>query len=119
MELPTETSINRRIKQVREVLHLSQIKFSKVISLSSGYLAGVEVEKRKVNDRIVKLICAAFGVNEQWLRNGEGEMFIVNPDEAFTKLVSLFKELNPQFQEYILKQIDLLLEMQDSKSPRL
>jgi transcriptional regulator with XRE-family HTH domain len=116
MELHTETSsINRRIKLVREALHLSQIKFSKVISLSSGYLAGVEVEKRKVNDRIVKLICAAFGVNEKWLRNGDGEMFAINPDEEFTKLVSLFKELNPQFQGYILKQIDLLLEMQEAK----
>lgn len=116
MEPHTELSINRRIKQVREALHLSQIKFSKVISLSSGYLAGVEVEKRKVNDRIVKLICASFGVSEKWLRNGEGEIFTVNPDEEFTKLVSLFKELNPLYQEYILKQIDLLLEMQDSNS---
>jgi transcriptional regulator with XRE-family HTH domain len=115
MELHTETSINHRIKQIREALQLSQIKFSKVISLSSGYLAGVEVEKRRVNDRIVKLICASFGVNEKWLRNGEGEMFAVNPKEEFTKLVSLFKELNPKYQEYIMKQIYLLLEMQDSK----
>jgi transcriptional regulator with XRE-family HTH domain len=116
MEPYIEISINRRIKQIREALHLSQIKFSKVISLSSGYLAGVEVEKRKVNDRIVKLICAAFGVNEKWLKNGEGDMFITDPDEEFTKLVSLFKELKPQFQEYVLKQIDLLLAIQDSSS---
>jgi transcriptional regulator with XRE-family HTH domain len=116
MEYHTEISINRRIKQIREALSLSQIKFSKVISLSSGYLAGVEVEKRKVNDRIVKLICASFGVSEKWLRTGTGEMFVINPDEEFTKLVSLFKELNPQYQDYILKQIDLLLDMQDKAS---
>jgi hypothetical protein len=89
------------------------MKFSKVISLSSGYLAGVEVEKRKVNDRIIKLICASFPVSEKWLRNGEGEMFSQDPDKAFSKLVSLYKELNPQYQNYILKQIDLLLDMQE------
>lgn len=106
-------TVNRRIKQVREALSLSQMKFSKVISLSSGYLAGVEVEKRKVNDRIIKLICASFGVNEKWLRDGQGEMFNHDPEKEFTKLVSLYKELNPKYQEYVLKQIDLLLDMQD------
>jgi DNA-binding XRE family transcriptional regulator len=116
MKSAIETTVNRRIKQVREALSLSQMKFSKVISLSSGYLAGVEVEKRKVNDRIIKLICASFAVNEKWLRAGEGEMFSNDPDKEFTKLVSLYKELSPQYQEYILKQIDLLLVMQDKKT---
>ncbi|MDR0629349.1 MAG: helix-turn-helix domain-containing protein [Treponema sp.] len=106
-------TVNRRIKQVREALKLSQVQFSRVISLSSGYLAGVEVEKRKANDRIIKLICSSFNVNETWLKTGEGEMFSLNPDEECTKLVSLYKELDPKFQDYILKQIDLLLLMQD------
>jgi hypothetical protein len=89
------------------------MKFSKVIALSNGYLAGVEVGKRKVNDRIIKLICASFSVGEKWLRHGEGEMFNRDPDAAFTKLVSLYKELHPKYQSYILKQIDLLLTMQE------
>ena len=112
MKSTIETTVNRRIKQVRESLKLSQMKFSKVISLSSGYLAGVEVEKRKVNDRIIKLICASFKVNEKWLRNGEGDIFCQDPDKEFTKLVALYKELSPQYQEYILKQVDLLLDIQ-------
>jgi transcriptional regulator with XRE-family HTH domain len=111
-DFPT-LSVNGRIKQVRKTLQLSQIQFSRVISLSSGYLAGVEVEKRKVNDRLVKLICSAFNVNEIWLKEGKGEMFSKGPDENFTKLVSLFRELNPKFQNYILKEINLLLDIQD------
>jgi transcriptional regulator with XRE-family HTH domain len=107
------TSVNRRIKQIRQALKLSQVQFSRIISLSSGYLAGVEVEKRKVNDRLIKLICSSFNVNEEWLETGEGEMFRLHPDENFTKLVNLFKELDPKYQSYILKEIDLLLEIQD------
>jgi transcriptional regulator with XRE-family HTH domain len=112
-------SINQRIKQVRDALNLTQAQFSRIISLSGGYLAGVELEKRKVNGRIVKLVCSAFNVNQQWLLSGEGVMFSQEPDEGFTKLTSLYKELNPQFREYILKQIDLLLEMQDKSFPGL
>ncbi|MDR3170905.1 MAG: helix-turn-helix domain-containing protein [Treponema sp.] len=111
-------SVNQRIKQVREALSLSQVQFSKVISLSSGYLAGVEVEKRKANDRIIKLICSSFGVNREWLKTGTGEMFDQNPKEECTKLVALFQELEPRFQRYILKQIDLLLALQDQNSER-
>lgn len=116
MKIDVPETVNQRIKQAREALNLSQIQFSRVISLSSGYLAGVETERRKVNGRIIKLICSSFDVNENWLKLGEGEMFAQEPDKAFTKLVSLYKELDPKFQKYILKQIDLLLEMQDKES---
>jgi transcriptional regulator with XRE-family HTH domain len=110
-------SVNHRIKQVREALKLSQVQFSRVISLSSGYLAGVETEKRKANERLIKLICSSFNVNSEWLKNGAGPIFNESSNEEFTKLVSLFKELDPQFREYILKQINLLLEIQDKDKP--
>jgi transcriptional regulator with XRE-family HTH domain len=116
MKNAPELSINRRIKQVRETLKLSQVQFSRVISLSGGYLAGVETEKRKANDRLVKLVCSSFNVNAEWLKTGEGSMFNENSEKEFTKLVSLFRELGPQYRGYILKQIDLLLEIQD-KNP--
>ena len=112
-QLSAPHSINFRIKQVRETLKLSQVQFSKIISLSSGYLAGVELEKRKANDRIIKLICFAFNVNPQWLKTGEGEVFNLNPEENFIKLISLYKELVPKYQKYIIKEISLLLEIQD------
>jgi transcriptional regulator with XRE-family HTH domain len=120
MSLPkSPSSINRRIKELRHTLKLSQMEFSRVISLSSGYLAGVEVEKRKVNDRLVKLISAAFKVNEKWLREGKGEMFIQGPDENSTLLVRLYKELNAEFQNYVLKEINYLLEIQDREKNNL
>jgi transcriptional regulator with XRE-family HTH domain len=108
-------TINRRIKQVRKALDMTQAAFSRVISLSSGYLAGVETEKRKVNDRLVKLICSSFTVNEQWLRTGNGDMFVPVGNEMFLKLADLFKELSPKYRRYILKEIELLLEIQDNE----
>jgi transcriptional regulator with XRE-family HTH domain len=114
MKAMEQTSINRRVKQVREALHLTQTQFSKVVSLSGGYLAGVELGKRKVNDRLIKLICSSFNVRERWLRSDEGEMFQQGIDEEFTRLASLFRELKPQFKAYVLKEIDILLDMQQT-----
>jgi transcriptional regulator with XRE-family HTH domain len=105
--------LNARIREVRETLRLSQVQFARVISLSPGYLAGVELGDRKANDRFVKLVCSSFNTNERWLRDGEGEMFLKNTDEEFTRLAALYRELIPQYKTYILKQIELLLDIQD------
>ena len=106
-------SINQRIKLLRQELNLSQAKFAKEISISNGYIAGIELENRKVNDRIIKLICVTFNVNEEWLRNGTGNIFLNQTnDEAFNLASGTFQKLKPVYQNYILKQIDQLLEIQ-------
>jgi transcriptional regulator with XRE-family HTH domain len=104
--------INLRVKELRKTLNMTQVSFSQVIALSSGYLAGIETEKRKVNNRLIKLICSSFSVNEEWLRSGEGEMFASGDDIQFIKLAGLFKELEPRYKDYLFKELDLLLKMQ-------
>ena len=37
-------TINQRVKQVRQALNLSQAKFAKALSMSNGYVAGIELE---------------------------------------------------------------------------
>ena len=67
-------TINERIKQLRLDLGLSQARFAQDISVSAGYIASIELGNRRVNDRIIKLICTQYNINEPWLRSGEGEM---------------------------------------------
>jgi len=105
--------INQRVKELRRALDMTQVSFSQVIALSSGYLAGIETEKRRVNNRLIKLICSSFKVNEQWLRHGEGKMFAEDDSEQYIKLVGLFKELNSHYRDFIFKEIDQLLKMQE------
>ena len=57
-------SIHERICEIRQALGLSQAKFAKDIFIFSGYVAGLELGHRKVNDRLIKLICAQYNVNE-------------------------------------------------------
>jgi transcriptional regulator with XRE-family HTH domain len=109
-----DNSINERVKQVREALDLNQRNFAKILSASHGYIAGIETGIRKVNGRLIKLIASEFAVNEAWLHTGEGEMFRQNPDEKFTKLVSLFKELPPKYQNLVYQIIEILLKMKES-----
>jgi len=102
-------SINERIRHLRTTLQMSQIEFARAIFISNGYIAELEKANRNVNDRIIHLISLTFGVNEAWLKNGQGNMFFTTPSEKLQRLTSLFNELPPKFQDYVMVQIEQLL----------
>ncbi|GHU01334.1 hypothetical protein FACS1894147_00980 [Spirochaetia bacterium] len=106
--------INRRIKEVRAALGLSQAKFSSVCALSSGYLARVETGHIMVNERLIKLVCSSFNVSEAFLRHGEGDMFLEDvPDDKFKNLSNLVKALPPKYQDFLFHILDMLLRLKD------
>ena len=100
---------------LRHNLKLTQKDFAQKICISTSFQASIEIEKKKVLDRHIKLIVSAFGVNEEWLRTGEGEMFEkdVTPDYKIAETVEIFKKLNPFFQDFILSQLHKLLEYEE------
>ena len=108
-------TISKRIRHVRQTLNMSQVEFAKAIYISNGYIAELECEHRKVNDRIVHLISLTFGVNEKWLKTGEGDMFFKTPSEKLQRMVSLFNELPPKFQDYVILQIEQLVKVSGDK----
>jgi len=111
-------TVNKRVRQLRQTLNMSQTDFSKAIRVSNAYTAEIENEHKAANDRIIRLICLTFGASETWLKTGEGEMFISSPAEKQERIVSLFNELNPQFQDFALTVIDRLLALQNQKPPQ-
>ena len=104
-------TVNERIKQIRKTLKMSQVEFAKAIYISNGYIAELENNNRRVNNRIIHLISLTFGVNEMWLKNGQGDMFLNNAEEKLKRMMSLFAELSPQFQDYVTTQIETLLAL--------
>lgn len=73
-------NVNSRIKLLRKALGLTQAAFAEKIGLKQAAIGLYENEQRNVLDRTISDICRAFDVNEEWLRNGTGEMFI-EPDD--------------------------------------
>lgn len=109
-------SIHERIREIRQALGLSQAKFAKDISISSGYVAGLEFRNRKVNDRMIKLICTQYNVNEARLRDDTGEMFRSASDSRLERIIALFQQLESAFQDYVLEQTDRLLALQNRRA---
>jgi transcriptional regulator with XRE-family HTH domain len=108
-------NVNQRIKEARKAMKMTQIDFAKAMCISNGYLADIENDSRKANDRIIKLASMIFGINEDWLKNGVGEMFYKSPQEKITRLVSIFNELPADFQDFVLLHIERLLELRKNQ----
>ena len=68
--------MNERIAMVRKAAGLTQEDFgARIGGLSRNYIWMVEKGDRVPSDRTILDICREFGVNEDWLRAGIGEMF--------------------------------------------
>ena len=66
-------SINQRIKTFRKQLGLNQTDFGAKIGLAQTGVSWLEKEGNTVIDQNIRLICETFGINEAWLRTGEGK----------------------------------------------
>ena len=67
--------MHERIKELRKYLGLTQAEFGEKIAMRQTGVAWLESGDRKITDRVITTICAVFGVDEIWLRTGEGDMF--------------------------------------------
>lgn len=70
--------INDRIKAIRKdsKINLSQEEFGKRIGITKASVSRIESGENNPSEQTLILICREFNVNEEWLRTGEGEMFV-------------------------------------------
>lgn len=68
--------MNERLKKLRKSLDLTQQEFADRIGIKRNSFANYETGRNTPIDAIIVSICKEFNVNENWLRTGEGDMFI-------------------------------------------
>ena len=99
-----------RILAIRKALQLNQAEFAKRLGLKRTTLSMIEVGDNTLTDKNIRLICMVFNVNEQWLRNGKGDMFIASPYE--TEFFEIYQNLIPETQKALLRLAKDLLATQ-------
>lgn len=67
--------MHTRINEVVKMVDLTKTEFGKRINISQGMVSRICSGDANPSDRTISDICREFGVNEVWLRTGEGEPF--------------------------------------------
>lgn len=109
-------TINERIKFLRKEKGLTQKTLASTLGITQSGVSFLEQEGSSVSDQTIKLICTVFGVREEWLRTGEGEMY--NQGELFSldrfvaergvtelelAIVKAYFELDPAIRQTVLE----------------
>ena len=91
-----------RIRQLRKELGLNQTEFGERIGVKQTTIAGYETGAKNPMESVVVSICREFSVNEEWLRNGTGEMFAEAKENSIVaKATMLLGEKDPLFEAFI------------------
>lgn len=68
-------TIGDRIKLLRKELHLTQVEFGETIGITGSGVSQVEANASRLTEAAIKLICATYKVNYEWLVDGLGDMW--------------------------------------------
>lgn len=78
-----------RIKLIRKSLGVTLEKFGEPLGVTKTAISRLENNVNSITDQMVLSICREYNVNEEWLRTGEGEMFVkLSPAEEVATYVS-------------------------------
>lgn len=125
-------TIGDRIKIIRTNENLSQEDFGNTIMLSRSQIASFETNRREVSERAIRDICREFNVNELWLKNGIGEIYLtpeqdillakaladitISENEVLRNLAIKLVQLDEPYLDHINGLIDGLLKNNKKKS---
>lgn len=73
-------SISERIQLCINKRGITKTAFAEKLNLSQPYVSQLCSGMKSPSDRTILDICREFNVSEQWLRTGEGEMYIPRDD---------------------------------------
>lgn len=123
--------MNERIKELRIALRLTQEDFGKAIGVQRAAVNKWEKGINGVADSMILSICREFGVSEQWLRTGEGEMFEQTRETVLDRLaaeysldkeqvsvIENFLDLSPQERTLFLTQMRKVFGGPAAQPPR-
>ena len=84
--------MGERIKELRKSLKMTQQEFADRLNIQRGSIASYETGRISPSNATISLICKELNVSEDWLRNGEGDMYIpITRDEEIASFIGSVK----------------------------
>lgn len=108
-------TINERIQIILESLNMTKTEFAKKNNVTQQYISKI-VRTGNPSDMFVNSVCTKFGINEVWLRTGEGgddNMFVeMDSDDRYS--ISLGR-LSTTENDFVKNAVNALAESDPDK----
>ena len=99
--------MKERIKAVRASANLNQSAFGEAIGVTLSAVQKWELGIAEPRPAILKNIASRFGIREEWLRTGEGEMLAAasRASEMQAQVERLFSDDSAEFQQALISSL--------------
>lgn len=96
--------LNERINYLIKNLGMKKTAFAEKLNVSQAFVSQLCSGVKQPSERTIQDICTKFNVNEEWLRTGNGEMFIrLSRNDEISKFVGeLMKEEEDSFKNRLI-----------------
>lgn len=110
-------TINERVKELRRMENLTQVQFAKKLGVTNAHISKIEKGKTVPSEALIKLMCNVFGVNEEWLKDADSQIYLNDieyvQEENFEKATrehnKLLKSNDPIFR-FKISQLDVIIQ---------
>lgn len=103
-----------RVKEIRKELDLTLEKFGEKLGVKRSTMSAIETGRNSITDQMAKSICREFNVNEEWLRSGNGPVFIEQTrDEQIASFIGGIQSIGDD--SFKKRLISLLSEMTEDE----
>lgn len=101
-----------RLRSLRKELGLTMEQFGDRVGVKKNTISRIEREANNLTDQMALAICREYGVSEEWLRDGIGEMFVpVTQNEKIARFAGeLMKDETPEFRRQL---VEILADLDD------
>lgn len=102
--------MKNRFCMIRKESGLTQELFAKRIGLTKNFVSLIENGRRDPSDRTINDVCREFGVNEEWLRTGKGNMYLeLSKDEYIAEFIGrILKDKEDSFKKRYIAMLSKL-----------
>jgi transcriptional regulator with XRE-family HTH domain len=101
-----EMDINNRIKELRNLIGVSQSGFAENLGVPQNRIARIELNKTQPTMELLKNVCSSYGVSLDWLANGEGTIF-KDGSNVYKKKINIYAPGN--LISVVLSEVERLL----------
>lgn len=106
-----------RVKVVRKENNLTLEAFGKRLGVTKVAISNIENNNRKLTDQMLISICREFNVNEDWLRNENGEIYIKTTpyEKAYNRFGYIMENSTPSKKAALTMLLELLYRVPDKE----
>ncbi len=113
-------NIHQRFKLIRKELKMTQTEFGKKIGKKLRTIQDYEYEKATITDGVLLTLQEKFNVNIDWMRTGQGEMFLNNDkknnkNNRYDFLLKMLDDFSDEELATIIKTTQAMVDKKNNK----